>query len=200
MQNDYRAHFLLVWNYEWFLLACLGFLSPVKPNRFYLKAVARNSWSLLYPNVHLEWIFKEFWLCWLKLSLLCWSIRFYFPMYSEASWSAFPALSAGLNFGAWADTSQGVRLSVLLGRQYACKFNFRFLWPAVVSLSATAHLHFPSAQGHCEYISQCELLNVLLLKGQKKSLCYTDGHALPKCSHRDGGMLQHFNVTDVIFT
>lgn len=44
------------------------------------------------------------------------------------------------------------------------------------------------------------MLNVLLFKGEKKRLWYTDGQILPKCFRRGGGMLQHFNVTDFIFS
>lgn len=30
VQNNYQAHFLLVWKYKWFLPACWGFLCPVE--------------------------------------------------------------------------------------------------------------------------------------------------------------------------
>lgn len=127
-------------------------------------------------------------------------------MYSEALQSAFPAVPVGLccwwglKFGAWADPSQGRRLSLFLCRQCPGNSPFGAFWPAVANLPATARVHFLSAWLRCEYASQRELLDVLLLEGVKERLCNTGGQSFCQCFRRAGGMSQHFSGTGFSFS
>lgn len=66
-------------------------------------------------------------------------------------------------------------------------------WPTIVKLPATAHVHFLSAQGHCEYVSGGSSS-----QREKKRLRDTEGQVLRKCFCKGKGILHHFSVTHFI--